>query len=384
MDPKDLAKKAKEKLGMPASNTGKSLGAITAKLKQLNRTKAPEENKEPVATAAIESPAPGVTPGPTVDQTPLIAEASTVSQEVVLPEQRTANQESGAVSLEDLWEGRFSKFQMYLLPHSWLDRRDLKRKGNETQTYNRKPIEFLEKEPSFVELVESMKAYGQKVPGVVRVVKGQLLVITDGWRRSLAGEIAGLPYYLCIITDGTEEDAAFDALGLNLLREDLPEANKLMKIKELQEKYHATMDEISKRTGFGNKSYISQCLAIYDFPIVEKYFNEEKLTMSQAREIVIRAKREKYSAKEIESIAKAVWKKEIQLKELSFVEVKEGKAKVKAPTVPAYAPKEDGSFKLAAIHYNPKVWKAGEIEKTVTHLENVIKVLKKELKEKQK
>jgi ParB/RepB/Spo0J family partition protein len=363
-DKNDLIRKAQEKVARPAFRPGSNLQSVKDKLKGMGR-----------------SPAAPVVPEPTLSKP---SHLPPVVELVTSTSPTTPSTSDGALTFEDLKTKKFNSRMEYIVPFEWIDWEDSKRAIDDRETYNRDTYETMRETAPFQVLVEDIKNNGQQVAGRARVNEFGLLKITDGWRRALAGREAKTEGYLCIIKDESDEEAAVNALRLNLMREDLPEYNKLYEIKKLNERFNLTYEVIAKKTGFGDKVYISNCLNIFKVPAIEEALKAKRVSISTGRHLAKKALADKLTEPDIRKMVDMVVRREVALKDLQYLDMKDQKPKVKAPSVPNFEPKEDGSFTYPAFHFKPKTIALREIEKAIGHLETMIKILRKEVKERQK
>jgi|GEM_PF-6226820 len=305
--------------------------------------------------------------------------AATVPAPVPLPPESASKMESGELTLKDVLDGKFNPLMMYQVPLDWISYED-------SANYNRDAIEVVEKSEGFLNLVESIKNDGQKIPGMVRPnpVTGRLQ-ITDGWRRALACRKGKVSTYLCLLSKSTDVEAAVQALALNLLREDLPEYKKIEEIKKLHEHYDLTYDDISKKTGFGTKGNISEALLVFDYPEIEKALREKKLSLNAARVLARVSKKNDLESKKITGLIQQVVSKEVQLQELKFLVKKEGGkgGAAEKSEVSFFSPTNDGGV-FFRCKLNPKKPNVREWERAIKRAEDLIAALKKAIKDKDK
>src|SRR5579863_6422121 len=168
----ELIKKAQLKVASPVFKPGNNLQSLKDKLKGMGKT--------PVAkTKPITSPIP-VTPLTVVPA--VEAPLGIKNQERTSPSKKTSL--DGILTLDDLKAKKYNPYMIYQVPIEWIDFED-------SETYNRDPFETMKTTRSFLNLVEDIKEFGQKIPGIVRVNKYGLLKVTDGWRRALASRESG-------------------------------------------------------------------------------------------------------------------------------------------------------------------------------------------------
>ena len=122
-------------------------------------------------------------------------------------------------------------------------------------------------------------------------------------------------------------------------------------------------------------------MAIFLVPAVEEALKAKKISISTGRHLAQKALKDKLTHKQTENLIGRIVRREIQLKDLNFIDAKSAKEKPKTSAAPNFELKEDGSFTYPAIRFKPKVVSLRDIEKTVSNLEEVIKVLRKELKD---
>lgn len=368
----DLIRKAQEKFARPVPPAGRNLQFVKDKLKAMNKSpKPPHQSPNGIGTIKAS------------DSTgSLVTDAALPRYIPATPPDTSSLPKGleGSLSFDDLKAKKYNQSMEYLVPIEWIDFQDSVN-FNPRGTYNRDAYAVLKDTPSFKTLVEDIKENGQMIPGRVRVNEYGLLKVTDGWRRALASRDSGRGVYLCSIKDETDEEAAINALRLNLMREDLPEYNKLFEIKKLNEQFQLTYDAIAKKTGFGTKSYISDCLSIFDVPAVEEALKKKQVSISTGRVLARKALKDKLTPQEAARMVTKVVNREIQLQDLKFLDAKSEKQKPKIVHTPEFKLKEDGSFIYPSIRFTPNELNLRDIEKILTHLAEIEKVLRKELKD---
>ena len=398
-DKNELIRKAKVKMARAVPSSGRNLQSVKDKLKLMHKG---PSGPRPVTTTPNASK-PATSEVPTTHQEKAVELEKLFGVEGAKPIPHQSPNGIGAInpsdstgslvtdasfpqgldgglSFDDLKAKKYNQSMEYLVPIEWIDFQDSEN-SNPRGTYNRDTYAVLKDTPSFKALVEDIKETGQQIPGRVRVNEYGLLKVTDGWRRALASRDSGRGVYLCTIKDETDEEAAINALRLNLMREDLPEYNKLFEIKKLNEQFQLTYEVIGKKTGFGSKSYISDCLSIFEVPAVEAALKNKKISISTGRMLARKALKDKLTPQEAARMVSKLVNREIQLQDLKFLDAKSEKQKPKIVHTPEFKLKEDGSFIYPSIRFTPNEMNLRDIEKILNHLAEIEKVLRKELKD---
>ena len=377
----ELIRKAQQKLAHPAHPGGKNLQSLSDNLKKLHKgPSAPKPINTPLSTPLPVS-IPTTSKSEEIEK--LMGIGEPIQPAAPLPPDTTSLPPGieGSLSFADLKDKKYNMSMEYLVPIEWIDFQDSEKIITERETFNREAYEIFKETPSFKTLVEDIKENGQKIPGQVRVNEFGLLKITDGWRRAFASKDSGRGVYLCKITEESDEEAATNALRLNLMREDLPEYHKLFEIKKLSEKYGLTYEVIARRTGFGTKSYISDCLTIFGVPAVEEALKNKQVSISTGRHLARKAFRDKLTHEQSVRMVKKVVSREVKLKDLKFLDIKNDKQNTKQAPISTFKLKADGSFIYPSIRFKPNDENLKNIEKTISNLEEILKILRKELKD---
>ena len=139
-------------------------------------------------------------------------------------------------------------------------------------------------EEALNELAESIKEHGIVQPIIVKKsIKGYELVA--GERRTKASRIAGLKTIPAIIKNFNDQEMMEIALIENIQRENLNPIEEAMAYDNILKSSNMTQDELAKKFG-KSRSYITNILGLLKLPeTTKKYVEENKLTMSHAREL---------------------------------------------------------------------------------------------------
>lgn len=139
------------------------------------------------------------------------------------------------------------------------------------------------------DLAESIKEKGVLVPIILRSVqnKAYLYEIVAGERRYRAAQRAGLSEIPAIVKTLTDENAMEIALIENIQRENLNPIEEAEGYKNLMEKCHYSLEEVSKMIG-KSVSYIRNLMRINSLPeSVKQLIIDGKISASHARTIAV-------------------------------------------------------------------------------------------------
>lgn len=141
-------------------------------------------------------------------------------------------------------------------------------------------------DPSFEELVNSIKEKGVLQPILVREVESGLYECIAGERRLRACKKLGLKTIPAIIKKISDEDAYIIALIENLQRKDLNPIEEALGYKKLIEKFGYTQDEIAKKIG-KDRSTIANLLRLLKLPpLIQEDIIQGKLTTGHAKALL--------------------------------------------------------------------------------------------------
>ncbi len=144
----------------------------------------------------------------------------------------------------------------------------------------------LKDDPSFEELVNSIKEKGVLQPILVREVESGLYECIAGERRLRACKKLGFKTIPAIIKKISDEDAYIIALIENLQRKDLNPIEEALGYKRLIEKFGYTQDEIAKKIG-KDRSTIANLLRLLKLPpLIQEDIIQEKLTTGHAKALL--------------------------------------------------------------------------------------------------
>ena len=139
------------------------------------------------------------------------------------------------------------------------------------------------------DLAESIKEKGVLVPIILRSVQNKpyLYEIVAGERRYRAAQRAGLSEIPAIVITLTDENAMEIALIENIQRENLNPIEEAKGYKNLMEKCHYSLEEVSKMIG-KSVSYIRNLMRIDSLPeSVKQLIIDGKISASHARTIAV-------------------------------------------------------------------------------------------------
>ncbi len=139
------------------------------------------------------------------------------------------------------------------------------------------------------DLAESIKEKGVLVPIILRSVQNKpyLYEIVAGERRYRAAQRAGLSEIPAIVKTLTDENAMEIALIENIQRENLNPIEEAEGYKNLMEKCHYSLEEVSKLIG-KSVSYIRNLMRIDSLPeSVKQLIIDGKISASHARTIAV-------------------------------------------------------------------------------------------------
>ncbi|RLG12893.1 chromosome partitioning protein ParB [Candidatus Pacearchaeota archaeon] len=144
----------------------------------------------------------------------------------------------------------------------------------------------LKDDPSFEELVNSIKEKGVLQPILVREVESGLYECIAGERRLRACKKLGFKTIPAIIKKISDEDAYIIALIENLQRKDLNPIEEALGYKRLIEKFGYTQDEIAKKIG-KDRSTIANLLRLLKLPpLIQEDIIQGKLTTGHAKALL--------------------------------------------------------------------------------------------------
>ncbi len=306
---------------------------------------------------------------PPAKSAPGVKKAETNSPSPAVP---VVQRNMSPVELKDILEGKFDQNYIYDVPIDWIDGSD------KALTYNR---EEAEEEVDLSDLEEDMQQNGQIEPGFVRVNGASLLQIEQGWRRYLTAKKIGLKTYRCVITKDDNFQAAIKSISLNLNRKDIPDFQKIMKIKQFSEQFGKSYEEIGVATGFGKKSNISQMMQLVKFPLVLEALHEKKISTFQGNKICQKIKKEGLDEAKTQKLINLVHNKSVSSNDLAYLDLdKATGTKDKAASKEILKQKKDGGFSLS-YKYEPATSNLKELDKAVAAIEEALGVLKKDVKE---
>ena len=146
---------------------------------------------------------------------------------------------------------------------------------------------YLFDEEMLRELAASIQAQGVVQPVVVRPAEGGRYVLILGERRCRASKMAGKTSIPAIVRRVSEQQAAEMTIIENLQREDLNCMEQAEAFRVLSQEFKLTQQQIGERVGMSRES-VSNYMRLLRLPeTVMEYLATNKLTFSDAREIMM-------------------------------------------------------------------------------------------------
>jgi len=144
-------------------------------------------------------------------------------------------------------------------------------------------------EPELKELADSVQKRGVLNPIILRTVKNKpyLYEIVAGERRFRAAQMAGLSEIPALVKTLSDNNAREIALIENVQRENLNPIEEAEGYKDLMEKCHYELSDVSKLIG-KSESYIRNLMRLTSLPeSVKQLIKEGKISASHARTITV-------------------------------------------------------------------------------------------------
>src|SRR5512143_2475502 len=141
------------------------------------------------------------------------------------------------------------------------------------------------KEDKLDELASSIRHNGIIQPLVVRR-NGERFQLVAGERRWRAAQKAGLHRVPCIVKEISEDNILELSLIENIQREELNPIEEANAYKSLLEKRHLTQEEVAQRVGKDRSSITNSLRLLKLPPEVQRFLEEDKLSMGHARALV--------------------------------------------------------------------------------------------------
>lgn len=147
------------------------------------------------------------------------------------------------------------------------------------------PRKFLSQD-SLQELAESIRAQGVIQPIIVRPVAQNRFEIIAGERRWRASQLAGLKEVPVVIRDVPDNAAIAMALIENIQREDLNVMEEAQALKQLQDEFKLTQQQVSEAVG-KSRVAVTHTLRLLDLhPDVQKYLQNGKMDRGHAKSLM--------------------------------------------------------------------------------------------------
>ncbi len=179
-----------------------------------------------------------------------------------------------AITIQASAEGRAASNLVVSIPLDHIDR-------NPYQT------RYLFDEEMLKELAASIQANGVVQPVVVRPKEDGRYVLVLGERRCRASKMAGKTSIPAIVRRVSDQQAAEMTIVENLQREDLNCMEQAEAFRVLSQEFKLTQQEIGERVGMSRES-VSNYMRLLRLPeTVMEYLATDKLTFSDARELMM-------------------------------------------------------------------------------------------------
>lgn len=185
------------------------------------------------------------------------------------------------------------------------------------------------------ELCESIKAQGVMQPIVIRPIEGGLYEIIAGERRWRATQLAGLSEIPAVIRDVPDEAAIAMALIENIQRENLNPIEEAMALKQLQDEFELTHQEVANAVG-KSRAAVSNLLRLMNLDVeVKKLLEHGDIEMGHARALLsLDCANQKSAAKQIVNKSLSVRQSETLVRRLLTEKNSESNSEyVKSPDI---------------------------------------------------
>lgn len=160
------------------------------------------------------------------------------------------------------------------------------------------PRKFLSQE-SLQELAESIRAQGVIQPIIVRAVAQNRYEIIAGERRWRASQLAGMKEVPVVVRDVPDNAAIAMALIENIQREDLNVMEEAQALKQLQDEFHLTQQQVSEAVGKSRVAVTHTLRLLELHPDVQKYLHNGKMDRGHAKALMSLASSEQSRAANI-------------------------------------------------------------------------------------
>ena len=136
------------------------------------------------------------------------------------------------------------------------------------------------------ELADSIKSQGVIQPIVIRPITGEKYEIIAGERRWRATQLAGLDTIPAVIRDIPDESAIAMALIENIQREDLNPIEEALALKQLQDEFELTHQQIAELVGKSRTAVTNLLRLVTLDDEVKKLLEHGDLEMGHARAVL--------------------------------------------------------------------------------------------------
>ena len=160
------------------------------------------------------------------------------------------------------------------------------------------PRKFLSQE-NLQELAESIRAQGVIQPIIVRPVSQNRYEIIAGERRWRASQLAGLTEVPVVVRDVPDNAAIAMELIENIQREDLNVMEEAQALKQLQDEFHLTQQQVSEAVGKSRVAVTHTLRLLELHSSVQKYLHSGKMDRGHAKALMSLAPSEQSKAANI-------------------------------------------------------------------------------------